>query len=730
MKNFTKNLMLVAAAATALSASAQEEATWKINLDCKNYSVGAQASRGIMGDFNNDGLLDIYYCGTGVNPIYDHPGLLNWQQSSNMLYNNGDGTFTEDIISSEGTGEFEDIVDGDGNVTGQREKYRYVDPKHGIWPASYPHYATIDYNNDGLLDLLIAGREENDWAAHYFERIPEANRAETNDGKFCMVLYKNNGDGTFTPEPNCNLPIVIPDRDNGKANFFSSIAWGDYDRDGYVDLAFCGLPASADPGEPNRIAQIWRNIDGTGRFEQMNIAETTGGTWTDAVIEGEGDEKVEVIPSNELPGWFLLISGNVTMGDINNDGWLDLVFDGWANKVSDGIYEAGSNGRVYLNQPDGKGGRKFVDITDPTGMFYLTRAGSTQFVDLDGDGYLDLMNVGYGDHGIGWKTMFFHNNLGDDPTANPNTAYNYWEAMGQYGLADTECVELVARDFNGDNIMDFIYTGAYDEKIFYGDMSGNYTQSVAMPTRGFDARDGGECFGDLTGNGLVDRFMTGYVWVHDNAEMDGQNYREMLGTGDWMFGKCLWNNVTDVEIETPAAPGNVRGSFSEDGKNITIEWDDIDDINCAYNVVVTTPSGKIIANIPVDPVTGALKVAENKNIAVRPMVNNYTLPAKETGEYKIGVQAVSLMNEKVSAIAWGEPLSSVGNITSDLADTNVKVTVNGNTIVANADANADVKVVDMMGRTIATGVTNAPINVEANGVLIVTVAGKSVKVVK
>ncbi|MGH2202276.1 hypothetical protein ACQ1ZM_16205, partial [Enterococcus faecalis] len=60
------------------------------------------------------------------------------------------------------------------------------------------------------------------------------------------------------------------------------------------------------------------------------------------------------------------MSGNVTMADINNDGWLDLVFDGWADKVSDGIYEVGSNGRVYLNQPDENGGRKFVDITDRT----------------------------------------------------------------------------------------------------------------------------------------------------------------------------------------------------------------------------------------------------------------------------------------------------------------------------------------------------------------------------
>lgn len=171
MKKFTKNLMLVAAAATALSAGA--EATWEFNANSVNFLVGAQGSQGIMADFNNDGRLDIYYSGTGVNPIYDHPGLLNWQASSNMLYNNGDGTFTQDIISAEGTGEFEDVYDGDGNLTGQREKYRYVDPKHGIWPATYPHFATIDYNNDGLVDLLVAGKENNDWAAGFSTESPK-----------------------------------------------------------------------------------------------------------------------------------------------------------------------------------------------------------------------------------------------------------------------------------------------------------------------------------------------------------------------------------------------------------------------------------------------------------------------------------------------------------------------------------------------------------------------------
>lgn len=734
MSIFTKNLMLVAAATTALGASA--EATWELNQNSSNFTIALQGGRGVMADFTNNGHLDIYYSGNSWNSIYDHPGLWPWQMSSNLIINNGDGTFTEDIIGSEGTGEFNETdLDGEGNP---KEYYRYVDPKHGIAPVKFGHYATFDYNNDGLVDFLVSGVTSGDDYAGYRERIP--NKIEyswTNDDggietrQAFTVLYKNLGDGRFEIVEDCNLPVVLADDNHGQSMFMNTVAWGDYDHDGYVDVAFSGLVINADPGEPNRVSQLWRNVDGTGRFEQMNIAETRGGTWTNAVTEGEGEEKVELIPSRELEGWFLLMSGNVTMADINNDGWLDLVFDGWADKVSDGIYEVGSNGRVYLNQPDENGGRKFVDITDRTGGFYLTRSGNTQLVDFNGDGYLDLINAGYGDHGIGWKTLLFNNNLGDDPETAPEEIFNFGDSMDQYGLPNEECMSIVVRDFDGDDCLDLLYIGKQEEAIFYGNMAGTFDRSANFAIRGFDARDGFEAIGDWTGNGLADRFQTGYTWIHDNAEMDGKNYRELTGNGgDWGWGKWLWNNTTDVEIIVPDAPANVRTSLDEEAKTITIEWDDVDAYNCAYNVVVLTPSGKVIANLPVDPVTGFVKVAENKNIAIRPFVNKYTLPYNEVGEYKIGVQAVSLNNEKASAIIWGESLSSVGNIVSDMAAVNVKVTVEGNTIVANADTNADVKIVDMIGRTIATGVTNAPINVEAKGVLIVNVAGKSVKVVK
>lgn len=725
MKNFTKNLMIVAAASAALSAGA--EATWQLDMKSNNFQFGVQGGRGVMADFNNNGHLDIYYSGNGWNSIFDHPGTWSWQVSSNMLFNNGDGTFEEDYISSEPTGEFNETdLDDQGNP---KEYYRYVNAKHGIVPTKFGHYATFDYNNDGLVDLLVSGIVTTDDHAGFRESIPAQCKLQwpDNDSKWAVtVLYKNLGNGRFEIVNDCNLPICVADDNNGESMFMSTVAWGDYDHDGYVDVAFSGLIKNNEPGEPGRIAQLWRNIDGTGRFEQMNIAETKGGTWTNAVSEGEGEEKVDILPSRELEGWFLLLSGNVAMADINNDGWLDLVFDGWCDKVNDGVYENGSNGRVYLNQE----GKKFIDVTDPTGMFYLTRSGNTQLADFNGDGYLDLLNSGYGDHNIGWKTLLFNNNLGDDPEADPETIFNYGESMDQYGLPNEETATLLIRDFDGDDCLDVIFVGKQDGAVYYGNMAGTFDRSANFPIRNNDSRDGYECFGDLTGNGLVDRFQTGWKWIHDNAELDGQNYRELLGTGDWTWAKFIFNNTTDVEIEAPAVPENVKSSFDAEAKTVTVEWDDVESPNCAYNVVVMTPSGKIMANLPVDPVTGFVKVTENKNIAIRPFVNKYTLPATELGEYKLGVQAVSLNNEKSSAIAWAPSLSSVGSISADLNNTTVKVTVNGNTIVANADANAEVKVVDMMGRTIATGVTNTPIAVDAKGVLIVTAAGQSVKVVK
>ncbi|MFC2126155.1 FG-GAP-like repeat-containing protein [Bacteroidota bacterium] len=111
---------------------------------------------------------------------YDNDGFLDLfvpNNGNNSLYHNsGDGTFTEITVG--------EIVNDGG--------------------TSYAA-AWADYDNDGYVDLFVANFS-----------------GENN------FLYQNNGDGTFTKI--ISGPVVT---DGG---FSTSGAWGDYNKDGYIDL--------------------------------------------------------------------------------------------------------------------------------------------------------------------------------------------------------------------------------------------------------------------------------------------------------------------------------------------------------------------------------------------------------------------------------------------------------------------------------------------------------------
>ena len=86
----------------------------------------------------------------------------------------------------------------------------------GGWHASSLHSAWGDFNNDGFMDLIV-----------------ESNGDTTN----YIRLFKNNGDGTFTNVTPSNFPT----------SGVRGICWGDYDKDGYLDLLMGGLGGSQNP---------------------------------------------------------------------------------------------------------------------------------------------------------------------------------------------------------------------------------------------------------------------------------------------------------------------------------------------------------------------------------------------------------------------------------------------------------------------------------------------------
>ena len=115
-------------------------------------------------------------------------------------------------------------------------------------------------------------------------------------------------------------------------------AWGDYDRDGWVDLYVTGNLA------PNA---LYRNL-GDGGFERSEHSDQVS-----------------------LPD---VASGGVVWADVDNDGWLDLYV------VNDGA------NALFLNEE----GAGFRDITLEAGVGDTGKGTSAAFADYDNDGWLDL----------------------------------------------------------------------------------------------------------------------------------------------------------------------------------------------------------------------------------------------------------------------------------------------------------------------------------------------------
>jgi hypothetical protein len=152
-------------------------------------------------------------------------------------------------------------------------------------------------------------------------------------------LYRNDGGGAFT-DVGAGLTGV------GRG----SVAWGDVDNDGDLDILLTGSTRHSSPYDP--VSTVYRNDGGVSGFTDVGAGLT--GVWASAVA------------------W----------GDYDNDGDLDILLTG---RDSGGTYVS----KVYRN--DGASG--FTDIG--AGMAGVSYS-SVAWGDYDNDGDLDILLTGYG----------------------------------------------------------------------------------------------------------------------------------------------------------------------------------------------------------------------------------------------------------------------------------------------------------------------------------------------
>jgi enediyne biosynthesis protein E4 len=257
-----------------------------------NYGMGVA-----VGDYDNDGYPDLYVTSYGKNILY---------------HNNGDGTFA-DVTAKAGVagggwsvsaGFFD--YDNDGKLDLFVTRYMDWDTKHSkdcggnyhtyCPPEAFPATTNILYHNNGdgtFTDVSqrsgIAAKKGRalgvafaDYDGDGFTDIFVAN-----DG-MQQYLFHNNGNGTFTE---LGLEAGAAFSEDGRRLSGMGVVFQDYDNDGRPDIIVTELP--------REIYGVYHN-DGGGSFSYRSLEAGLG------------------VLSSGSSGW------GVGLEDFDNDGWKDL----------------------------------------------------------------------------------------------------------------------------------------------------------------------------------------------------------------------------------------------------------------------------------------------------------------------------------------------------------------------------------------------------------------------
>jgi len=220
----------------------------------------------------------------------------------------------------------------------------------------------------------------------------------------------------------------------------SIVAWGDYDNDGDLDIAICGVTNAGD-----HLTKIYRNDEGAFTEINAGIKGVKDGSleWgdydndddLDLLVTGQtmDEGNISLIYNNsdsifvEYDAGFPGVSyGQGTWGDYDNDGDLDVLITGnWHVELYDN-----KNGVFELAEQD----------------FGNLQSSRASWGDFDNDGDLDLLLIG--DTGGGYFTQVYINDYGTFSSAN----------LDMEGLFSGTCDWV---DFDKDGDMDISVSG-YD----------------------------------------------------------------------------------------------------------------------------------------------------------------------------------------------------------------------------------------------------------------------------
>ena len=339
----------------------------------KKYLMETMGSGVALFDYDNDGLLDIFFVNGA--PLSDPtpPGTVpqkSGPQDWNRLYHQKkDGTF-EDVTEQSGlqgagygmgvaVGDYDNDGDEDLYVTAYGGNRLYHNNGNGTFTdvteksgtggittpgqSWYTSAAWVDLDNDGKLDLVVLRYVQWDFDDIWCGEHREGYRSYCHPDVFKAIsplVYHNDGNGHFT-EISAKSGLNLPGKGLG-------IAIADFDRDGHTDIAVAN----------DSMLEFLYHNNGNGTFEEQGLT-------SEIAVDGDGRTYAGM---------------GIDFEDYNNDGLPDLVITNLANQKY----------ALYRNNGDGS----FTYDTYLTGLGGMTLLHSgwgIHFLDYDNDGLKDLL---------------------------------------------------------------------------------------------------------------------------------------------------------------------------------------------------------------------------------------------------------------------------------------------------------------------------------------------------
>ncbi len=385
----------------------------------------------VLDDFDGDSYIDIAVSNTGA----------NWEGNSISVYfNNGDGTFGSpvDLTSSAGpiglcTADF----DQDGDVDIAAANYGYLGQGNTVsifFNDGVGNFSSQSVFPAGNGPYKIACGLIND------DSYPDVVAANT-DQKLSVLM--NSGGSDFSNRTEYNIFSVVA------GDFYQSVTLGDIDNDGDIDALYSstGTQSGGNPA-----VALLRNVgDGTftgptavelttysGSAMNVRIGDVNGDGWNDIIgasYDGRNTDGFQVILNNGSGGFLtnsLYPAGQTTfsvaLADVNDDGTLDvLTADNYSMEVT---VRFNPGNAIFYVPP--------MSTTNPI-------AGSLDAADIDLDGDLDVVTSAWGRAGVGSQVAVLKNN-GDGSFG---AAVTYIERSGG--------VQAKFRDLNNDGYPDLIF---------------------------------------------------------------------------------------------------------------------------------------------------------------------------------------------------------------------------------------------------------------------------------